>query len=442
MRILALNYNNADYVGWFPHGIAYIASGIRKFSPKTELTILDLNVTHDNNSLKVYLEKGAWDVILLSFIGGYWQYKQFKALMEIINASPRRNQIYVAAGGHLFAPNPSYFMNKFNVDCVAIGDGENIAHMLATQPRGLYFPKTLDIDAIPWPSYDLFDISHYRLLRMPNCEKTDFCLPVLSSRGCPYRCNFCFRMDKHVRLRHVNALVDELRFLMRTHRINYFAFADELLMMSERRALEVAEALMPLGVKWDCNGRLNFAKPEVLEVMKRAGCVFINYGIEAFDDTVLKNMRKQLDCDTIVKGVEATLAAGISPGLNLIWGNIGDTADTLQKAVDFLLKFDDQAQLRTIRPVTPYPGSQLFDEAVSRGLIDNIEDFYEHKHTNSDLFACNFMGMSNEEAHRYLFAANARLLENYYAKTKVNYQQQLVELYLKQNADFRGWRQK
>ena len=440
MRILLLNYDNGDTAGWFPQGLAHIASGLRKTTPKAEVSVLDLNVIHDNRVLKTWLDLWEWDIIGLSFIGGYWQYRQFKELMAIINAHPRRSKMYVMAGGHLFAPNPSYFFNKFGVDCVVLGDGENIREVIEKQPRGLYYPKLLDIDAIPWPAYDMFDISHYRLLRMPNCSKTDYCLPVLSSRGCPFRCNFCYRMDKHIRMRHVEALVDELKFLMRTYRISYFAFADELLMMSEKRAIEVSEALMPLGVKWDCNGRLNYAKPEVLDAMKRAGCVFVNYGIEAFDDRVLGNMHKRLDCDTIVKGVEATLAAGISPGLNLIWGNIGDNSATLNQAVDFLLKYDDQAQLRTIRPVTSYPGSQLFDEAIKRGLIDNFEDFYENKHVNSDLFACNFMGMTNEEAHRFLFEANARLLEHYHERVRVKYQQQLVDLYLRQNAEFRGWR--
>jgi len=442
MRALLISYDNQNSAAesWFPMGLAYIASSIRKHSPRVILNILDLNVTHDNNSLRVYLELGEWDVIMLSFIGGYFQFRQLKAITQIINDSPRRNKMYVLAGGHMFAPNPSYFMHKFNIDCVVIGDGENIQEVLAKKPRGLYFTKQMDIDSIPWPAYDLFDISHYRQLRMPNCAKTDYCLPVLSSRGCPFRCNFCFRMDKHVRMRHVNAMVDELKFLMRTYRITYFAFGDELLMMNERRALEVSEAMRPLGVKWDCNGRLNFAKPEVLKAMKEAGCTFLNYGIEAFDDKVLENMHKRLDCDTIVKGVEATLASGISPGLNLIWGNIGDNSATLSKAVDFLLKYDDHAQLRTIRPVTPYPGSQLFDEAVKRGLIKDIEDFYENKHTNSDLFTCNFMDMPIEEAYKALFKANDTLLYNYHTKARVNYQKQLHDLYICKNADFRGWR--
>jgi radical SAM superfamily enzyme YgiQ (UPF0313 family) len=235
-------------------------------------------------------------------------------------------------------------------------------------------------------------------------------------------------------------MVDELKFLMRTYRISYFAFADELLMMDEARAVEIAEALMPLGVKWDCNGRLNFAKADVLSMMKRAGCVFLNVGIEAVDDNVLQKMRKNLTVDQIHQGVENILKSGISPGLNIIWGNIGDNESTLNKAVDFLLKYGDNSQLRTIRPVTSYPGSELFDIAIKQGLIENIEDFYENKHVNSDLFTCNFMDMPDEEAYRLLHKANLILVNAHFNKLQMNYQEQMQDLYVNRNANFRGYR--
>ncbi|GAH12926.1 unnamed protein product, partial [marine sediment metagenome] len=140
--------------------------------------------------------------------------------------------------------------------------------------------------------------------------------------------------------------------------VSYFIFYDELLMSSPDRTIAMCEEFIKskLNISWFCTGRLNFAKPEVLKAMKEAGCVYIGYGIESMDDNILKVMNKKLTTAQIIKGIETTLAAGISPGYNIIFGNIGETAEILQKGVDFLLKYDDHSQLRTIRPVTPYPG--------------------------------------------------------------------------------------
>ena len=86
----------------------------------------------------------------------------------------------------------------------------------------------------------------------------------------------------------------------------------------------------------------------------------------------MKTMNKKLTVEQIIKGIEATLTAGISPGFNIIFGNIGENADTLRAGMDFLLKYDDHSQLRTIRPVTPYPGSELYYYAIKKGLLKAV----------------------------------------------------------------------
>jgi radical SAM superfamily enzyme YgiQ (UPF0313 family) len=231
--------------------------------------------------------------------------------------------------------------------------------------------------------------------------------------------------------------------LKRTSGITYVAFSDELLMSSEKRVVSLCEDFLKadLGVAWECNGRLNYAKPPILKLMKRAGCVFINYGIEAMDDRILRNMNKALTTGQIVKGIEASLAAGISPGFNIIFGNIGENRETLEKGVEFLLRYDDGAQMRTIRPVTPYPGSPLYDLAIRTGLLKDCEDFYEHKHVNSDLLAVNFTELTDEEFHRALCDANLRLLRNYHEKKLAAMVAMTKRLYLEKDASFRGFRQ-
>ena len=194
-------------------------------------------------------------------------------------------------------------------------------------------------------------------------------------------------------------------------------------------------------MRWNCNGRLNYVTPEVLRLMKKAGCDYINYGIEAMDNTVLKNMKKGLNTDQVVKAVMATKDAGIFMGLNMMFGNIGDNRETLKAAVDFLVEHDDCNELRTIRPVTPYPGSPLYYDAIEKGLLEGVADFYENKHTNSDLLCCNFTELSDVEFYEVLTEANKRLICNYYEKSQTVAFDQIDHLYSTRDASFRGFRQ-
>ena len=250
-------------------------------------------------------------------------------------------------------------------------------------------------------------------------------------------------MDEGFRPRSNESIIDEIRLLKRDFGITYISFSDELLMSSAERTINLCEAFLKakLNIRWECQGRLNYAKAEVLKIMKEAGCVFISYGIECMDDLVLKNMRKGLTTELIVKGIEATLELGISPGFNIIFGNIGENREALKRGVEFLLKYDDCAQLRTIRPVTPYPGSPLYYYAIKKGLLKDCQDFYENKHINSDLLAVNFTDLTNDDFHMALLEANTRLAENYFRKRLSMMREQINNLYIKKDYRFRGFRQ-
>ena len=101
-----------------------------------------------------------------------------------------------------------------------------------------------------------------------------------------------------------------------------------------------------------------------------------------------------------------------------------------------MLKYDNGAQLRTIRPVTPYPGSPLYYYAIEKGLLKDCEDFYENKHLNSDLVSINFTDMSDDEFHEALYEANKKLLKNYFDHKYKFYEEQARKLYLENDSIF------
>jgi anaerobic magnesium-protoporphyrin IX monomethyl ester cyclase len=461
MRVLLIVYDNGSYIHNLPIGLLYIASILKGYSIDVEIYNQDLHHYPDSH-LTEYLDNNKFDVVGYSTIGGYYQYHKLLSVSKAINRS--RNRPFYIIGGHGPAPEPEYFLRKTQADVVVIGEGEvtivelmdAIAnHKSLSSIKGIAYrekdkvyinkkrPLISDLDSIPMPAYELFPIEHYRLLRMPHCKNSDFVMPMLSGRGCIFKCNFCYRLDEGFRARSNEAVVEEIRFLKVNYGINYIAFMDELLMSSVKRTEDLCKAFIKanLNIKWDCCGRLNFAKPSLLKLMRDSGCVFINYGVEAYDDRILRNMNKCLTTKQITRGIEATLAAGISPGYNIIFGNIGENRDTLEKGVQFLLKYDDGAQLRTIRPVTPYPGSPLYYHAIKEGLLKDCEDFYERKHMNSDLLSLNFTELTDEELHDALCCANKRLLENYFQKKLKSSWKMTEKLYYEKDASFRGYRQ-
>ncbi|BBB91701.1 MAG TPA: radical SAM protein [Methylomusa anaerophila] len=461
MKLLLIAYDNDSYISWFPQGLAYIAAVCKQQGHEVRIYSQDIFHWPESHLINL-LNEEHFDVVGIGACGGYYQYRKILALSNAVNST--KNRPFFILGGHLVSPEPEYFLKKTKADAIVIGEGETtiielldqlqakkdfssvngIAYMsdnkfVKTPPRELI----QNIDRIPLPAWELFPMDHYTLLRMPNIKNSERCVPVLSGRGCTFKCNFCYRMDQGFRPRSPENIVEEIEILKRDYNVAYIAFSDELLMSSVERTTQLCETFIKakLDVHWCCNGRLNYAKPNVLAVMKRAGCVFINYGIESLDENALRIMKKGLTVPQISEGIENTLAAGISPGYNIIFGHIGENAESLRKGVDFLLKYDDHAQMRTIRPVTPYPGSPLYYHAIETGLLKNCEDFYECKHTNSDLLCVNFTNLTDDDFHLELYNANKKLLEEYFRAQLQKSVKSAQNLYIDKDASFRGFRQ-
>ena len=445
MRILLCILSNDNFLHYFPLGMAYLASVLR--NDGHEITIYNQDMHHyPDEHITNYLNKNNFDIVAVGSIAGYYTYKKLISFSKAINASSNRKNFKYILGGHMPSADPDYFLCKTEADIVIRGEGELTFKNLAKYSNNITIVNgelIIDLDTLPFPAWDLFPMEYYRLQRMPNIENNEFSMSVLTGRGCSFHCTFCMRLTPGIRLRSVGNIVEEIKQLKSQYNITYIDFADDLTFASKQRTVELCEAFIKndLNIKWRCEGRLNYIDPEILKLVKKAGCVFINYGIEALDDNVLCLMKKALCVDQIIEGVETTLKEGISPGLNIIFGNVGDNKETLKKAVDFLVKYDDGSQIRTISPVQPYPGCELFETAKQKGLVKDTENFYENKLKNSDGLSINFTELSDDEFYKALYNANFQLLNNYYKNKMYSSEKQLKKLYINRNFDnFRGWR--
>jgi len=270
MRVLLVIYDNDMYIHWFPQGMGYIAAVLREAGHEVEIYNQDVH-HYPEEHLTRYLDNNRYDLIGVSVVGGYYQYRKLLSISEAINKS--KNRPFYVIGGHGPSPEPEYFLHKTQADAVVIGEGERTIVQLIDalfhkkklrDVKGIAFreagevvinerqPLIQDIDSIPFPAYDLFPIDYYRLLRMPYATNSDFVMPILSGRGCTFQCNFCYRMDQGFRPRRGESIIEEIELLKKSYGITYIAFGDELLMSSVERTVSLCSAFIKakLNIKW------------------------------------------------------------------------------------------------------------------------------------------------------------------------------------------------
>jgi len=420
----------------FPLGPAYMAAVLRKQGAEVEVYCQDV-FHYRNQELAGHLLNNSYDLIGVGFLAARFT-ETILDLCATINQC--KKNAWLVLGGHGPSPIAEYVLEKTGADVVVMGEAEQtIGELLAckqsgadrSQVKGIAFNSggTITIteqrkaikklDSIPFPEWSLFPMHKYTtclaLFRRKEADKT---LGVLTSRGCVNRCNFCYRMEKGIRFRSIENVVEEMKLLNKTYGINYFFTQDELFVASKKRMSEFHEALKKknLTIKFSCDARVDIIDEELLECLKACGCQFLNYGMESSSQEVLKLMNKNTTVEQNMRAAELTKKVGIGFGLNFLWGNIGDTEESLKSNVRFIKQYNTYEQLRTIRPVTPYPGCDLYYEAIGRGLLTGPEDFFT-KFKNSDLLLVNFTDIPEKEFYRILLEANRELILDHFQHT-------------------------
>lgn len=439
MRILLVVPDNGSRTHWYPLGIVSVANALH--SAGNDVSIWHQDMTHEpDEHLASELRAFGAESCGIGWIAGKVSHTKGMNLARIA----RQHVKHLVLGGHGPSSAPQWHLDATKADAVVVGEGEGVCGSWGAL-RGVVQGSSWHHRWLPptdcrqtWIAAE----HYYPLVRAPGSVEMDRVAPVLSGFGCPHHCSFCFRLPgQGHRLRDVRDIISQVEWLRDCHRITYIQFQDELLMTSPKRVRAICEAIGPMGVRWSCQGRVNVAArdPSILATMHEAGCVFVNYGIESTSQRVLDLMGKRQTVEQSIAAVEATLAAGISPGLNMLWGCPGDDEESLWGNVAFLERYDDHCQRRTIRPVTPYPGSRLYNEAVATGLIRDAGHFYSML-VNSDLITVDFMGLPRTRAHELLLEANLRLLRAHQRAADDAIEGQARALYLDGDGEFRGWR--
>ena len=227
----------------------------------------------------------------------------------------------------------------------------------------LNFPRPFvaDLDDMPVPMHELLPLQSYRMPLI----KGAFTF-IVTSRGCPAGCTYCI---KHVsyqfstRLRSPKLIIEELWYLKRLGINNIHMYAD-LFTVNRDQVVQLCNLMIEqeIGIKWTCNSRVDFVDEEMLDLMGKAGCRLISWGIESGNEQILKHARKGAYPDKAERALRWAKKAGIMNWGYFIIGLPGETEETIRQTIDFAKKLP--LDIALFHVAAPYPGTPFFFEVV------------------------------------------------------------------------------
>ncbi|MDD4150985.1 MAG: radical SAM protein [Bacteroidales bacterium] len=331
-----------------------------------------------------------------------FRYLGFSAATQTINSAYRmanslkqkyKNIPIIFGGAHPTALPKDVLENGFT-DIVVIGEGEITTKNILESDNleainGIAYKKNgkviINKENCRITNLDDLPINDYSLVPMELCkpligsyEKLPATI-MITARGCPGRCTFCSRVvGNQLSVQSPQRIFDEIKTLYYDFKIRQIIFYDDTFISDRKRIEEFCELLINSDIKisWTCSSRVDKVFPDLLSKMKKAGCHQIMYGIESFNEQVLKNINKKTRPSDIYFAISETKKAKIEIRAAIMLGNLGDTIEILEDNIKQLKK--TKPDLIQVAITTPLPGSQLFTNGLSNGSIKTFDwDKYE-----------------------------------------------------------------
>jgi len=382
-----------------PLSLAYMGAMLKRHGH--EVKILDCEaLDYSFNDVENYLNQNEFDAFGIAMLT--IMYSQTIALSNIIKKIYPQARIIVGGPHPSAHGNAKEILEKENViDYAVMGEAEktfaelldvieeeketyeelskiegiafrNKNNVLITKPR----ETVKDLDEFPIPDRSLLDMKLYRP-SVSYYRKLPAYI-ILTSRGCGYRCTFCSKVfDKEFRFHSPDRVIEEMKILIEDYGAKEIVFRDDTFTMRFDWTKEVCEKIIEEGlnnkIKWSCMTRVSLVTPELLKLMKEAGCWGIHFGVESGSQRLLDMIKKDVTIKQIKNAFKWCREAGIETRAFMMLGLPTETRDESLKTIQFAKELDaDWAQF-TI--TTPYPGTELYDQAMELGELHGPKDW-------------------------------------------------------------------
>ncbi|MCG6533277.1 MAG: B12-binding domain-containing radical SAM protein [Syntrophales bacterium LBB04] len=321
---------------------------------------------------------GRPDLVLVSSMMTYWYPGVVEAIGEVRKVWPG---VTVLLGGNYATLCPDHARAVSGADVVIPGDGEFALPPILGDLFGVQVDFAFDgsaLDSYPYPALDL--VHHLDAV------------PILTSRGCPYRCSYCAShlLNHRFRIRDPIRVVDEIEHWSRKYGAKHVAFYDDaLLVNSTERAVPMLEEILRRGlaVNFHCPNGLHLREmtPRLAHLLHRSGFRTIRFGFETASSSRQTETGGKVTTEELRQAVAYLREAGYGSadiGIYLLCGLPGQEAEEIDAGIDLVREIGAKPILAEYSPI---PGTALWDEAVRRARYDIMR---EPLFQNNSLLPC------------------------------------------------------
>lgn len=439
MNILIINPPIREWAkpNCVPLGLGYIAAMLRNAGHSVDM--IDINgYRYSQDQVLSILEKKQPDFIMTG--GLITVYNYLKWLTQELHE--RFPGVPIMLGGSVSTSIPEIALNTLPIDIACIGEGEittvEVANALQfgkelSGINGIYYRKAgkiiknsprqpiQDMDSIPFPAYDLFPMEIYVNNPVGYInkdkwgkgevieEKTPRSTNINVTRGCPYKCNFCYHdyLGPGYRHRSPQNILDEMDLLYTNYGVDYFLWADDESIINKKFIYEFCDLMINSGNNYtfSISGRVNLVDEHLLITLREAGCTMVGYGIESGSQKMLDTMNKGVTVEQAKIAINLTKKIFGDADCSFLIGYPGETDDTIEETENFCAELDLAPEV--IFFATAYPGTELYKYTLEHNLIKDEIAYISGLWEQGEHIAVNFTNWTNEE----LFDKRQQLIE-------------------------------
>ncbi len=238
-----------------------------------------------------------------------------------------------------------------------------------------YFTPLNELDPLS-VRYKYFFYDDIYALQSKGTEYAKKTIAIMScSKGCIGRCTYCHRFTKGIRVVPVDIVMMRIKELIHRFNIGAIEFSDECFGVNKQWLADFCKAIGGLDIVWRVGGmRVDAVTPEIIKMMKNAGCRTIVYGVESGSERILKIMEKKVSIQQNINAIQWTVEAGLYTIPQLVIGMPGETTETIKETANFTANAITISNRQNPGEVgmtfaQALPGTPLYEYARSVGII-------------------------------------------------------------------------